>query len=270
MRHQCEILGVNRSGLYYKKIEKDKILEEEIQAIYTLRPFYGYRRMAVELWRCFRKKVNRKRVLRIMQKLGLHAIYPKKPNLSKAVKEHKKYPYLLRGLKIERVNQVWEADITYIKVKGSTVYLVAIIDVYSRKILSFRLSNTMDRSFCIAALNEALLRYGSPEIFNTDQGSQFTSNEFLEILEKRKDIKISMDSKGRALDNIYIERVWRSLKYENIYLNDYKDMKECKEGIKRYFEFYNRQRWHQGIGYRTPNEVYFEGLKLIQGLNEAC
>lgn len=269
MRHQCEILGVNRSGLYYKKVEADQILKEEILAIYVHKPFYGYRRMTVELRRNFGKKINKKRVLRIMQKLGLHAIYPK-PDLSKAVQGHKKYPYLLKGLKIERVNQVWETDITYIKVKGSNIYLVAIIDVYSRKILSFRLSNTMDKSFCIAALNEALLKYGSPEIFNSDQGSQFTSNEFLEILEKRKDIKISMDSKGRALDNIYIERVWRSLKYENIYLNDYKDMKECKEGIKKYFEFYNGQRWHQSINYRTPNEVYFEGLKLIKGLNEVC
>ncbi len=240
-----------------------------ISRIYRDNPFYGYRRITVELQKIEKLNINRKRVRRVMCKLGITAIYPKR-NLSKSKEKHKKYPYLLKGLKIERANQVWATDITYIRVNGAYLYLSAIIDHYSRKVLSWRLSNTIDKRFCIETLNESLLKYGTPELFNSDQGSQFTSNKFLKLLEDKETIKISMDSKGRALDNIYIERLWRSLKYENIYLNDYKDMKECKEGIRRYFKFYNGKRWHQEIDYRTPDEVYFDGLRLQQGFHKAC
>ena len=189
--------------------------------------------------------------------------------MSSPAKEFKKYPYLLSDLYIERANQVWATDITYLKVRGGYIYLVAIIDLYSRKVLSWRISNTVDRHFCLDALREAYAKYGTPEIFNIDQGSQFTSNDFTEALEKKR-VRISMDGKGRALDNVYIERLWRSLKYEDIYIREYENIRECMRGVHRYFHFYNIARFHQSLDYRIPDEVYFEGLKMDQELKEAC
>ena len=191
-----------------------------------------------------------------MKELGLKAIYPG-PKTSLPNKEHKKYPYLLRDLSIRYVNQVWSSDITYIKYKGSYMYLVAIIDIYSRKVLSWRLSNTIDSHFCCECLNEAIRFFGIPEIFNTDQGSQFTCNDFTELLKSFK-IQISMDGKGRALDNVYIERVWRTLKYENIFLYDYETVKKLRKGIDRFFKFYNEERFHQNLNYKVPDDIYFQ------------
>lgn len=199
--------------------------------------------------------INRKRVLRLMREMGIQAIYPK-PNLSKPASGHKKYPYLLRDLKIVKPNQVWATDITYIKLREGFIYLAAIIDLYSRKVLSWRISNTMDTDFCIEVLEEALQNYGKPEIFNSDQGSQFTSLIFIQKLED-ENIKISMDGKGRATDNIYIERLWRSLKYEDIYIREYQTISECEEGVNKYFKFYNQERFHQSLEYKTPDEIYF-------------
>lgn len=227
-----------------------------IMEVYQKYPFYGYRKIARVLKD---HEITRKQVRRIMKKMGLKATCPK-PNLSRPGKAHKKYPYLLRNKKIWCPNQVWASDITYIKVGGSFVYLVAIIDLYSRKVLAWRISNTMDTAFCIEVLEEAIRRYGVPAIFNTDQGSQFTSEAFVSIL-KQHGIAISMDGKGRALDNVYIERLWRSLKYEEIHLKDYKNMIELKEGVKRYFIFYNTERFHQSLDYATPDEIYYSAFQ---------
>ena len=215
------------------------------------RPFYGYRKIAKALKDM---DVTRKQVRRIMRKAGLRAIYPGK-RTSIPVKGNAKHPYLLRGKGIHFPNQVWATDITYIRLSGGFVYLVAIIDLFSRKVLSWRISNTMDTEFCTAALEEAIQVWGIPAIFNTDQGSQFTSTAFIEVLE-RYGIRISMDGKNRALDNIFVERFWRTLKYEDIYLNDYRTMIELKEGLKRYFDFFNSQRFHESLDYATPNEIY--------------
>ncbi len=259
---QCELLGLNRTSYYYKprtfKLEEDIAYKQLILEEYLKCPFYGYRKITKAL----NKKeyeINKKRVLRLMQEIGIQAIYPK-PNLSKPCSEHKKYPYLLRGLEVKRPNHVWAIDITYIKLPGGYIYLTAIIDLYSRKTLSWKISNTLDVDFCVEVLEEAINRYGKPEIFNSDQGSQFTSNAFLKNLEKRK-IKISMDGKGRAIDNIYIERLWRSLKYEDIYIREYNTIKECVEGVDRYFNFYNSERFHQSLNYETPDEIYFRYKK---------
>jgi len=215
------------------------------------RPFYGYRKVARELADL---GVTRKQVRRIMKRAGLRALYPGK-RTSVPAKYHKKYPYLLRGKAIWLPNQVWATDITYIKLSGGVVYLAAIIDLYSRKILTWRISNTLDAEFCVAALEEAIALYGIPAIFNTDQGCQFTSDAFIAVLEGHH-IEVSMDGVNRALDNIFIERFWRSLKYEDIYLNDYRTMIELKAGVKRYMEFYNGERFHASHDYQTPNEVY--------------
>lgn len=202
--------------------------------------------------------VNRKRVQRLMRKLGLAAIAPS-PNTSKAHPQHKRYPYLLRGVQVDRPNQVWSTDITYIRLAHGFVYLVAIIDWYSRKVLSWRLSNTMDVEFCVDALQQVLSCYGNPEIFNSDQGSQFTSEAFTSILLARG-IQISMDGRGRALDNIFVERLWRSVKYEDIYLKRYDRMGELWVGLNEYFVFYNEKRKHQSLDYRTPSQVYTSGI----------
>lgn len=217
-------------------------------------PDFGYRRVAKYLSIYLDISVSYKQVRRIMHKHGLRAIYPK-PNLSRANKQHKKYPYLLRGLNIWLPNQVWATDITFLKLGAKTVYLTAIMDLFSRKVLSWRISNTMDTSFCLEALDEAIRRYGVPGIFNTDQGSQYTSEAFTQRL-KSHGIRISMDGKGRALDNVYVERLWRSVKYENIYIKCYENMIELKEGVKRYFTFYNSRRFHQSLDYRTPDQMY--------------
>ena len=198
--------------------------------------------------------VTRKQIRRIMRRAGLRAIYPGR-RTSIPAKYHKKYPYLLRGKVIRFPNQVWATDITYIKLKTGFVYLVAIIDLFSRRILSWRLSNTMDTEFCVSALQEAIDRYGIPAIFNTDQGSQFTSEAFVDVLASHG-IEISMDGVNRALDNIYIERFWRTLKYEDIFIKDYESMADLKEGIKRYVKFYNTERFHQSLDYLTPEQVY--------------
>ena len=231
--------------------------------VYLQYPFYGYRRITAELKRAgFR--INHKRVLRIMRDLHIQAIYPK-PKLSISNERHRKFPYLLRDVKITQINQVWSSDITYIRLKSGTAYLVAIIDLYSRKVLSQKLSNTLERSFCIEALNEAIEKYGKPEIFNTDQGSQFRSIEFTKVLTENN-IKISMNGKGRALDNIFMERTFRSLKYEEVYLNDYENMKECRRAIEDYFGFFNKKRVHQALGYKTPDEVFYRNPKNKKGL----
>jgi len=220
---------------------------------YTRTPFYGGPKMT--LWLRERGyQVNHKRVERLMQLMGLKAIYPK-PNTSKPHPENKIYPYLLRGVKIDHVDQVWSADITYVRMRAGFLYLTAIIDWFSRYVLSWQLSNTLESSFCVEAL-EAALRAKRPEIFNTDQGTQFTSEDFTGIL-KAREIAISMDGRGRCLDNIFVERLWRTVKYEEVYLHDYQTPSEAYLGLKKYLEFYNTQRYHQALGYKTPYEVYF-------------
>jgi putative transposase len=219
---------------------------------YTRAPFYGSRRMTA--WLQDRgHDVNRKRVTRLMQLMGIEAVYPK-PNLSRAAEGHKIYPYLLRGVEIARVNQVWSTDITYIPMAHGFVYLVAVMDWFSRFVLSWMLSLTMELDFCVAALQRAL-RWGRPEIFNSDQGSQFTSDDFTGELEQRH-IAISMDGRGRCLDNIFIERLWRSLKYEEVYLKDYTLVADAREGIGRYLRFYHYERLHSSLDYRTPASIY--------------
>lgn len=260
VRTQCEILGLTRNKIYYQEkvlSQNDIEIMNKIDEIYTQFPFYGYRRV----WKSLLEEnviVGRDRTLRYMRLMDICAIYPKKTTFRN--NEHKVYPYLLKNLSVTRPNQVWATDITYIKMERGFCYLIAIIDWYSRKILSWRLSNSLQLDFCIEALEEALLKYTNPEIFNTDQGCQFTSEEFTKIL-LANEIKISMDSQGRATDNAIIERFWRNIKYENIHLNKYQTIKEVKEGIKNYIEFYNRRRLHSSLDYETPNSVYFNGSK---------
>jgi len=250
-------LGISKSAYYYyltvDNTNKDIADLHLILAVLMEIPFYGYRKVSKELMKTH-AHLTRKRVRRIMRRFGKRAIYPG-PRLSVPGKGHKKYPYLLRNKIIRYPNQVWATDISYISLPGGHVYLVAIIDLYSRRILSWRLSNTMDVSFCLEALNEAIEIFGIPAIFNSDQGSQFTSDVFTERL-KNLNIEISMDGKGRALDNIFIERLWRSLKYEDIYLRDYQNMSELKEGVKKYFIFYNERRIHESLDYGTPKEIF--------------
>lgn len=257
LSHQCRLLGLNRSSYYLEGAQETPYNIELMNLIdqkHTEHPFYGSRRITVWLYdRGYR--VNRKRVQRLMQIMGIETIYPK-PNLSKPDSGHKKYPYLLKEVEIVAPNHVWSTDITYIKLITGFAYCTAIIDWYSRYVIAWRVSNTIDTSFCLEALEEAL-RCGKPEIFNTDQGVQFTSIAFTSLLEKAG-IKISMDGRGRALDNIFVERLWRSLKYENIYLSDYRSVKEAKKGIENYFSFYNNERPHQSLGYRLPRDVYLQ------------
>lgn len=229
-------------------------------------PFYGTRRMRKYL-RDEGHNVNRKRIQRLMRLMGIEAIYPK-PNLSRPDNAARKYPYLLRGLAITRPNQVWSTDITYIRLERGFVYLTAVIDWHSRYVISWELSNTLDTEFCLNALDRALVKM-RPEIFNTDQGVQFTSEAFTGRL-TQAGISISMDGRGRALDNIFVERLWRSLKYENIYLHNYRTMKEAYEGIKRYFDFYNNERPHQSLDYKTPWEVYSGIAQKIGGAAAAA
>jgi len=242
-----------------------RLLDEE----YTRHPFYGSRKMTVWL----RKQghaVNRKRVQRLMRILGLIAMVPS-PNTSKKHPEHTVYPYLLRGFSVIRPNQVWSTDITYIRLAHGFVYLVAIMDWYSRKILAWRVSNTMDVGFCMDCLTAALKQYGTPEIFNTDQGSQFTSDKWVAVLQENS-IKISMDGRGRALDNIFVERLWRSVKYEDIYPKNYVYMPELLLGLTEYFAFYNGERYHQALGYKTPDQIYQTaeggGAMIVDKFNE--
>ena len=220
---------------------------------YTKTPFYGVRKMTAWLNEVKQAEVNVKRIRRLLRMMGLEAIYPK-PRLSQATPGHRIYPYLLRGVKIERVNQVWSTDITYIRLQGGFVYLVAVLDWYSRYVLSWEVSTTLETDFCVSALERALVR-GQPEIFNTDQGSQFTSQAFTGILQAQK-IAISMDGRGRALDNIFVERLWRSVKYEEVYLHDYENVPAAIAGLGKYFPFYNDERLHQALEYQTPAAVY--------------
>jgi putative transposase len=253
---QCQLLKVARSTLYYQPapVDPDDLaLMRRMDELYTKWPFYGARRMVAAL-RQDGVMVNRKRVRRLMRVMGLEAIY-QKPNTSKGHPDHKVYPYLLRGLAIERANQVWCADITYIPMAKGFVYLVAVMDWFSRRVLAWRVSITMEADFCVEALQEAIARYGRPEIFNTDQGVQFTSGGFLEELESRG-IRISMDGKGRFLDNIFIERLWRSLKYEEVFIKAYGSVAEARQGIGGWLRFYNEERLHQALGYQTPRAVF--------------
>mgnify|MGYP005639426437 CR=1 FL=1 len=255
IKRQCRLLGISRSGLYYQPkgiSEEDLNLMKLIDRQYLTTPFYGARKIATWL-KSQGHLVNRKRVRRLMRLMGLKAIY-RRPRTSKPAPGHKIYPYMLGGLKITRSNQVWAADITYIPMARGFLYLVAIIDWYSRYVLSWRLSNTLDAGFCVEALEEAL-RKGRPDIFNTDQGAQFTAEAFTKILEET-DIRISMDGKGSYKDNLFIERLWRTVKYEEVYLKAYQDGRDAKISLSNYFRFYNTERPHQSHGYRTPAEVY--------------
>ncbi len=239
IRRQCNPLAISRSGYYYEPVEPDQEeldLMRRIDEIHLARPFYGSRRIAWELSQ-IGHQVNRKRVQRLMRVTGIEAVAPK-PRTSEPAPEHSVYPYLLRNLRIERVNMVWAADITYIPMAHGYAYLVAIMDWFSRRVLAWRLSNTLDTSFCIAALEEALDSFGTPSIFNTDQGCQFTASDFTDILLEHG-IKVSMDGRGRWLDNVFIERLWRSLKYEEVYLHAYETMRDAREGISSYMTFYN-------------------------------
>jgi len=263
IRRQCALLGLNRSTLYYRGVEESETnlcLMRLIDEQYLRTPFYGSRRMAVWL-QGEGHAVNRKRVRRLMRLMGLEAIYPK-PRLSRGAANHRIYPYLLRGLQVERPNQVWAADITYLPMSRGFMYLVAIVDWHSRYVLSWRLSNSLESGFCVEALEEALASQ-QPEIFNTDQGVQFTSASFTGRLEQGG-ITISMDGRGRALDNIFVERLWWSLKYEHVYLHDYQTVPSLHSGLQAYPTFFNRERPHQSLEYRSPWDVY-SGEHLVAG-----
>jgi len=256
IQRQCDLLGIARSSFYYEPQanEDDLFLMNRIDEIYTGCPTFGSRRITAVLKRSD-IDVGRRKVQSIMRKMGIEAIYPK-PRLSQANSEHRVYPYLLRNLQIDRPNQVWCSDITYIRMARGWLYLVAVMDWYSRYILSWELSNTLDSSFCVHAL-QAALKMGSPEIFNTDQGSQFTSKLFTDEL-LHNDIKISMDGRGRCFDNIFIERFWRSLKYEEVYINEYQTVNDAYLGIQKYIRFYNNERYHQSLNYKTPYEQHYQ------------
>jgi putative transposase len=269
LARQCELLGLGRSSLYYEpatqsveNLELMKLIDQE----YTAHPFYGSRKMTVWLQEQGRT-VNRKRVQRLMRLMGLEAIYPK-PKLSLAGTGHKVYPYLLRDVKIVRPDQVWSTDITYVSMATGFMYLAAVIDWYSRYVLAWKLSNTLEGSFCLEMLEEALGR-GQPEVFNTDQGVQFTAAAFTGRLESAG-VAVSMDGRGRCLDNVFVERLWRTVKYEDIYPHGYAAVPELSAGLQEYFPFYNEQRYHQALDYRTPGAVYrsLGGRKGGRGIGE--
>jgi putative transposase len=254
---QCRLLSLNRSTFYYKKKPvnpEDLKLMRLIDEQYLKTPTWGSRSMRNHLRR-MGYKINRKRVQRLMRKMGLEAIYPK-PKTSRPHPAHKVYPYLLRNITVERPNHVWAADITYIPMNRGFMYLVAVMDWYSRKILSWRVSNTLDTDFCIEAVEEALSRYGAPEIFNTDQGAQFTSAGFTDLL-KSRNVRISMDGRGRVQDNIFIERLWWTIKYQYLYLWSFNSGSELRGGLRHWVDFYNAERSHQSLDDLTPDEVYF-------------
>ena len=260
INRQCDLLGLSRAGYYYQAQGESPLnlrLMNLIDKQYTRMPYYGVEKMTAWLVR-EDFKVNPKRVRRLMRLMGLEAIYPKR-NLSIASAEHKKYPYLLRDVLIERPDQVWSTDITYISMAHGFLYLVAVMDWYSRYVLAWGLSNTLDTQFCLDALERALA-ISQPEIFNSDQGSQFTSKEFTGRLQ-RSGISISMDGRGRAFDNIFVERLWRSVKYEEVYVHRYESVRDAYNKLTRYFQLYNRERLHESLGYRTPHEVYFGDSK---------
>lgn len=260
---QCELVSLSKSSYYYQpatETPENLQLMRLIDEIYTDHPYYGRRRMTAVL-KALNFDVNDKRISRLMQIMGLETIYPK-PNLSKASKIHTIYPYLLKGKTILCPNEVFAADITYIRMVDGFMYLVAIIDWFSRYVIAWRLSNTLDSHFCCNALEEAL-EIGCPHIFNTDQGSQFTSNSFTNLLNNRS-IRISMTGRGRCLDNVFVERLWWSLKHEEVYLKDYRTVTEAEQGIRNYFEFYNNKRLHQSLNYKTPFDVYRGGIDALR------
>lgn len=255
VRQQCSLLGVNRSTLYYRGTDRtiDAQLANELHEVWFEMPFYGYRRITAEL----RRRgyvINQKRVTRLMKEMNIQALYPRPRTTIKAEKDPI-YPYLLKDLEITRSNQVWATDLTYVKMPVGFAYLVALIDVHSRYVLSWRLSNTMDTHFCLEMLEEALIRYPHPDILNTDQGSQFTSREWTRRV-KEGGIQISMDGKGRWVDNVIIERFWRTIKHEHILLHSFEDLREAHRSIEKFINLYNHRRLHQSLGYRTPAEVY--------------
>ena len=261
---QCKILELSRSGIYYTPVPLSAVdieLMRQIDEIHLLYPFYGSRNIRNELW-ARGHNIGRDRVRRLMRRMGIEALYVK-PKLSLPYSGHVKYPYLLRGLEITKANHVWATDITYIPMAKGFCYLVAIIDWASRKVLAWRLSNSLDSAFCVDALEEAIAKYGCPEIFNTDQGSQFTAEAFTGKL-RVNNIAISMDGKGRWMDNVFIERLWKSVKYEDIYLKAYASMAEVKQGLAKYFKFYNEKRWHNHFDRKTPDMVYFDTLAQKQ------
>jgi putative transposase len=256
LRRQCSLVGLSRATYYWQpagESEQNLKLMKMIDREYTRAPFYGSRKITVRLNKKLLEKVNRKRVVRLMQKMGLQAIYPRK-KASIPDHQHKKYPYLLRNLSITHPNQVWATDITYIPMRQGFMYLTAIMDWYSRFVITWQLSNTLDGLFCLEALKLAL-QQGTPEIFNTDQGAQFTAQAFTNELEAAG-VLVSMDGRGRAYDNIFVERLWRTIKYEDIYIKDYASVIELQNGLEDYLWLYNYERPHQGLGYRTPAEVY--------------
>jgi putative transposase len=258
---RCELVDVPRSTSYYqpKPVSGDDLaLMKRIDRIHMAQPFRGSRRIVDALGDQGQLE-NRKRVRRLMRLMGIQAIHPG-PKTSQPHPRHKIYPYLLRNLHIDRANQVWASDITYLPMENGFIYLTVIMDWYSRKVLSWRLSNSLDSSFCVDALEEAIHRYGKPEIFNTDQGSQYTSDVFIEVL-KDNDIEISMDGKGAWRDNVFVERLWRSVKYEEVYLNAYESMADARQSLNKYFEFYNQSRKHQTLK-ATPDQVYYESIRL--------
>jgi putative transposase len=259
---QCELLDVCRSSLYYEPAPvspADLVLMRALDEVHLKYPFLGARRLAQMLKRAGHD-VGRRHVATLMRLMGIEAIYRRK-RTSIPAKGHKIYPYLLGNVAIERPNQAWAADITYLPMAQGFVYLVAVLDLYSRKVLAFRVSNALSAEFCIEAVEEALARYGAPEIFNTDQGSQFTTEDFTQPLEA-KGVRVSMDGKGRWIDNVFVERLWRSVKYEEIYLHAYATPREVKAALTRYFSFYNTARPHQSLDYRTPDELYFESGQI--------
>ena len=261
---QCRLLAVSHSNTYYRPVgvsEADRNLMRLLDELHLKHPFMGSRRLRDALWDEHGEKVNRKKVQRLMRLMGIQALYPKK-RTSDPNKAHKVYPYLLRELAINRSNQVWCADVTYLPMARGFAYLVAIMDWHSRKVLSWRLSNSLDVSFCQEALEEAINRYGTPEIFNTDQGSQFTSTIFTNVL-KENGIRISMDSKGRWMDNVFIERLWRSVKYEEVYLKAYDNLNDARTSLADYFDFYNRRRRHQSLDC-TPDNRYYADLPALE------
>jgi len=258
LRRQCELIGLNRASYYYQPAEESELnlrLMRLIDEQYLKTPFYGWPRMTVYL-KQLGYQVNPKRVRRLMQLMGLQAIYPKPKLKNQTQKTHKVYPYLLRDLEIVRPNMVWSADITYVPMPQGFMYLTAIIDWYSRYVLSWQLSNTLDGHFCLVALEQALT-FGKPEIFNTDQGVQFTAQAFTDQVEQAG-IQVSMDGRGRALDNIFIERLWRTVKYEHLYLFNYETVPALLAGLRDYFIFYNNQRFHQSLDYLTPAQIHFD------------
>jgi len=259
---RCELLNISRSSIYYQPksvSDTDQTLMKLIDETHTAKSFLGSRRIVDSLADDHNQVVNRKRVSRLMKVMGIQAIYPK-PRTTQSNPQHKVYPYLLRNMNIDQSNQVWATDITYIPMVKGFIYLTVIMDWYSRKVLSWRLSNSMVTSFCIDALEEAIYRYGRPIIFNTDQGSQYTSEAFTQVL-KDNDIRISMDGKGAWRDNVFVERLWRSVKYEEVYLNAYESMSEAKQSLQKYFKFYNQNRKHQTLKAK-PDQVYYESIKL--------